>query len=87
MVSTHLASQMALLDSLHPRSPFDATAYVETLEEVDISTIAPEDMNCPHCWYPFGTIGEVDNPSVLAYLSEEEHEETARQTAMYEIPF
>jgi hypothetical protein len=29
-------------------------AYVDTLEEVDISAIAAADMNCPHCWLPFG---------------------------------
>ncbi|KAH8724236.1 hypothetical protein GQ44DRAFT_708851 [Phaeosphaeriaceae sp. PMI808] len=34
-------------------SNFSPIAFVDGLERVDISTIAEEDMRCPHCWLPF----------------------------------
>lgn len=31
-------------------SRFDAVAFVGSLEQVELSAIAPEDNKCPHCW-------------------------------------
>jgi hypothetical protein len=94
--STHIEFQDSISDNdfddfedddLDFSETWSPAAYVDTLEKVDISTIAPADMNCPHCWLPFSTTGEIDSPAVLAYLSEEEREETARLTAIHEMPF
>jgi hypothetical protein len=55
--------------------PFDAAAYVNSLEEVDMSTIAPEDNKCPHCWLPFGTTCEDEPGYVPGVESDPEVEE------------
>ncbi len=64
--------------SIYPRPPtssFEAAVdFVDTLEEVDIADIAAEDMKCPHCWLPFGTTTDKDNPSILVYPDDEERE-------------
>jgi hypothetical protein len=35
--------------------PLNATAFVDTLEEVNIATINSKDMTCPFCYLPFDT--------------------------------
>jgi hypothetical protein len=75
------------LDHHHVRTSSDAAAFVDTLKEVDLASIDPEDMTCPLCWLPFGNTTEEDDPSILAYLNEEDKEITARLNASYEMPF
>jgi hypothetical protein len=70
----------------HHHTSFDAAAFVDTLEEVNIASIAPEDMRCPHCWLPFGTTTE-DDSSILVYMDEGEQEIMWRLNASYELPF
>tara|TARA_R110002003_G_scaffold40_12_gene2753 strand:- start:4177 stop:5133 length:957 start_codon:yes stop_codon:yes gene_type:complete len=78
------------LDSTNPharRPQFDIAAFVNTLEQVDISTIPDEDMKCPHCWLPFGTTDEDDPTFVYAPDSETPPELSARLAALRELPF
>lgn len=71
--------------------PFDAIAFVNSLEEVDISSIPEEDMRCPHCWLPFGTTGEADPLYVdMTYHDPQvapEPEHAERQDMFHEMPF
>jgi len=64
-----------------------ATAFVETLDEVDITSIEPEDMKCPLCWLPFGSTTDEEGPSIATYLDDEEREITERLHASYNLPF
>jgi len=66
---------------------FDAAAFVDTLEEVDISTIPAEDMRCPHCWLPFGTTEEDDPAFVPVSESDMTPELAERQTIFHELAF
>jgi hypothetical protein len=69
------------------RPSFDAVAFVDTLEQVDTSTIPAEDMKCPHCWLPFGTTDE-DNPTFqFAPDADEPPKLAARQVTFHEMPF
>jgi hypothetical protein len=71
-----------------PRRPsFDAVAFVDTLEQVDISTIPAEGMKCPHCWLPFGTTDEDDPTFHFAPDADEPPELAARQITFHEMPF
>ena len=66
----------------------DAIAFVETLEEIDVAGIAPEDMKCPLCWLPFGSTTEDEAPTTITpYLDDEEREITERLHASYALPF
>jgi hypothetical protein len=69
------------------RPPFDAVAFVDTLEQVDVSTIPKEDLKCPHCWLPFGTTDEDDPTFMFAPDADETPELAARQVALHEMPF
>jgi hypothetical protein len=69
------------------RPRFDASAFVDTLEEVDIATIPAEDMRCPHCWLPFGTTDEDDPAFVFVPDPDDPPELAARQVAFSELPF
>jgi hypothetical protein len=71
----------------HRRPQFDAAAYIDTLEEVDISTIPAEDMKCAFCWLPFGTTDEDDPIFVYMPDPDEVPELSARQTVFRELPF
>ncbi|KAI4950979.1 hypothetical protein J4E86_007488 [Alternaria arbusti] len=64
-----------------------ATAFVETLDEVDITSIEPEDMKCPLCWLPFSSTIDEEGPSIATYLDDEEREITERLHASYNLPF
>jgi len=64
-----------------------ATAFVETLDEVDITSIEPEDMKCPLCWLPFGSTTDEEGPTIATYLDHEEREITERLHASYALPF
>jgi hypothetical protein len=71
-----------------PRRPhFDAVKFVDTLEQVDISTIPEEDLKYSHCWLPFGTTDEDDPTFVFAPDANESPEVAARQVALHEMPF
>jgi hypothetical protein len=83
-----LESVLTQIYSRPLRAAFEAAAaFVDTLEEVDIADIAAEDMTCPHCWLPFGTTTDEDNPSILVYPDDEEREISERMNASYELPF
>ncbi|KAI4703215.1 hypothetical protein J4E81_002092 [Alternaria sp. BMP 2799] len=64
-----------------------ATAFVETLDEVDIASIEPEDMKCPLCWLPFGSTTDEEGPTIATFLDEEEREITERLHGSYNLPF
>jgi len=65
-----------------------ATAFVETLDEVDITSIESEDMKCPLCWLPFGSTTDDEAPTTITpYLDDEEREITERLHASYALPF
>lgn len=49
-----LGSQMSLT--------FNAVAYVDALEKVNVESIAPESNRCPGCWLPFGEVDDVELP-------------------------
>ncbi|KAF2819448.1 hypothetical protein CC86DRAFT_388237 [Ophiobolus disseminans] len=69
------------------RQPFDAAAFVDTLEEVNISTIPEEDIRCPHCWLPFG-VTEENDPAFAAITDPEVSPELEeRQNILHEMPF
>jgi len=42
------------LSDLRSGSPLDPQVFVGKLEEVDIATIAPENMKCSYCWDEYG---------------------------------
>jgi hypothetical protein len=97
----HIAQVTSVLASMAPgvlppfppvfgpprRPPFDAVAFVDTLEQVDISTIPEEDLKCPHCWLPFGTTDEDDPTFMFDPDADESPELAARQIALHEMPF
>ena len=64
-----------------------AVALVETLEEVDIASIEPDDMKCPLCWLHFGSTTDEEGPTIATYLDHEEREITERLHASYALPF
>ncbi|KAH7379417.1 hypothetical protein DE146DRAFT_317877 [Phaeosphaeria sp. MPI-PUGE-AT-0046c] len=70
-----------------PGPPFDATAFVDSLEQVNIAHIPDEDMRCPHCWLPFGTTDEDDPDFVFAPDRDESPTNAERQVAFHELPF
>ncbi|KAH7065980.1 hypothetical protein BKA63DRAFT_168436 [Paraphoma chrysanthemicola] len=89
---TTFAEAMALILASNPvfddHAPrFDATAFVDSLEQVDISTIPAEDMKCPHCWLPFGTTDDDDPSFVWAPDPEDTPELAERNAALRELPF
>jgi hypothetical protein len=70
------------------RPRFDAAAFVDTLDRVEISDIPAEDMRCPYCWLPFGTTDEDDPSFVFTPDPDDPPEIAARQTAFRELlPF
>jgi hypothetical protein len=69
------------------RTRFNAARFVSLLEKVEISTIAAEDMRCPHCWLQFGTMDEDDSAFVFAPDPDDPPELAARQIAFRELPF
>jgi hypothetical protein len=73
--------------NLPTRPSFDAVAFVDTLEQVDTSTIPAEDMKCPHCWLPFGTTDEDDPTFQFAPDADEPPGLAARQATFHEMPF
>lgn len=67
--------------------PFDAVAYVDSLEQVDIATIPAEDMRCPHCWLDFG-VTEDDLPSATpAGAQDTTPESSENQENFNQMPF
>jgi hypothetical protein len=64
----------------------DAEAFVDSLEQVDISTIPVEDMRCPHCWLDFGTT-EDDAPALPQASDHSDQEFAERQGDFGEMPF
>jgi hypothetical protein len=73
--------------SVHFRRPrFDAVAFVNTLEQVNVADIPAEDMRCPHCWLPFGTTDEDDPAFVLTPDPDIPRELATRQIAFRELP-
>jgi hypothetical protein len=70
------------------RPHFDAVKFIDTLEQVDISTIPEQDLKCPHCWLPFGITDDEDDPTfVFAPDEDESPEVAARQVALREMHF
>jgi hypothetical protein len=79
---------MNFINPFGPRRPrFDATAFVDSLEQVDVSTIPAHNMRCPHCWLPFGTTDEDDPAFVFAPDQDDPPEIAARRIALHELPF
>jgi hypothetical protein len=66
--------------------PFDAEAFVDSLEQVEISTIPAEDMRCPHCWLDFGTT-EDDVPTLSQASGQSVQEVAERQDNFSDMPF
>jgi hypothetical protein len=69
------------------RPRFTVVGFVDTLEQVDVSTIPAADMRCPHCWLPFGTTDEDDPAFVFTPDPNDSPELAARHIAFRELPF
>ncbi|KAH5292525.1 hypothetical protein HBI12_235140 [Parastagonospora nodorum] len=70
------------------RPRFDAAAFVENLDRVEISDIPAEDMRCPYCWLPFSTTDEDDPNFVFIPDPDDPPEIAARQITFRELlPF
>ncbi|KAF2686369.1 hypothetical protein K458DRAFT_486340 [Lentithecium fluviatile CBS 122367] len=76
-------NQWRELRSRRPRFP--AIAYVNTLEEVDVSSIPTDSRKCPHCWLPFGTI-DSDDPGYVSDAPESD-DQAAALAIFPELPF
>jgi hypothetical protein len=61
--------------------------FVDTLEQVDVSTIPAADMRCPHCWLPFGITDEDDPAFVFTPDPNDPPELAVRHIAFRELPF
>ncbi|KAF2125987.1 hypothetical protein P153DRAFT_388741 [Dothidotthia symphoricarpi CBS 119687] len=68
------------------RPPLDAVAFVNALEQVDISTIAADDMKCPHCWLPFGTTDDDDPSYTYSPDPQEDPAVSAHMLAFRDLP-
>jgi hypothetical protein len=84
----------AAWDADFPNNPvgrlpaWSSQGFVDSLEKVDIATIAQDDMRCFHCWNDFGVTCEDENPDAYAAdMNEEEPELWVILSNFRELPF
>jgi hypothetical protein len=67
---------------------WSSQVFVDSLEKVDIATIAQEDMRCFHCWNDFGVTCEDENPDgYAADMNEEDPELWTTLSIFRELPY